>query len=261
MTLQTFKIAFNFLWLESSVRIGKRTNYLIHIKIWIGFRELWRQLYSVKSTQYYQFFVLSWPPIFRNYCLLSMHSAVSSHLRGGGKKKKKGRNKKDNKPRTYVFKQTFYWCCSSFLFFLVLFGPGTILIAAFSLPPPTFFASFLKHRQSISVSYYSTVYFPRDTIQLFISSLSSQNEQAQGMHIYKMYHRGSYYQWVAGTWGQTVPKHQERCWWANMGNVELPMPWLLAMDLVKKGWPWPQGHQDHLQGVGGDPPPRTVLQF
>lgn len=58
------------------------------------------------------------------------------------------------------------------------------------LSPPFpffFFTSFLNHKQSISVSYYSMVYFPRDTIQLFISSLSSQNEHAQGMNIYKMY--------------------------------------------------------------------------
>lgn len=137
---------------------------------------------------------------------------------------------------------------------------------SFSSPPPSpffFFTSFLNHKQSISVSYYSMVYFPRDTIQLFISSLSSQNEHAQRMNIYKMYPRGWYYQWIVGTWGETVPKHQGRCWWANMANMELPMPWLLAMDLLKIGWPWPQGHQDHLQAnLTGEIwlSPRTVLE-
>lgn len=151
------------LWLECSIRIRKQINYLIHVKTWIGFR----QLSSVSSSQYHHFFALS---IFRNCCLHSTHSVACFHLRGG-KRKKEG-TKETNLKRTSLMPFTYsiptpprpFWSCNN------------IDCSFFLPPPPSFFSFFsLKDRHSVFVFKYISVYFPKNTIQPFMSSQSSQN--------------------------------------------------------------------------------------
>lgn len=135
----------------------------------------------------YDFFVLFRPAIFRNCCLVGVHSIARSHLRETivnyteyyhqrkafhvripetvqftsaltnitqnkleKKRRKKKKGIKDSKSGAW---QTFYWCCSStlLLFFFVLYGPGTILIAAFHFSSfIIFFPSFKTQTLNLS---------------------------------------------------------------------------------------------------------------